>query len=71
MIEVGWNELARYMSGAFALYLILEGVVPFINPLASQRMMARLSQADPRQLRWGGLVSMILGLGLLWWVRNG
>jgi uncharacterized protein len=71
MIDVGWNELARYMSGAFALYLILEGVVPFINPLASQRMMARLSQADPRQLRWGGLVSMILGLGLLWWVRNG
>jgi uncharacterized protein len=70
MIEIGWNELARYLSGAFALYLILEGVVPFINPLASQRMMARLSQADPRQLRWGGFVSMILGLGLLWWVRN-
>jgi uncharacterized protein YjeT (DUF2065 family) len=70
-MEIGWTEFARYISGAFALYLILEGIVPFINPVASQRMMARLSQADPRQLRWGGLVSMVIGLGMLWWARNG
>jgi uncharacterized protein YjeT (DUF2065 family) len=70
-MQIGWTEFARYLSGAFALYLILEGIVPFINPVASQRMMARLSQADPRQLRWGGLVSMVIGLGMLWWARNG
>jgi uncharacterized protein len=70
-MEIGWTEFARYLSGAFALYLILEGIVPFVNPVASQRMMARLSQADPRQLRWGGLVSMVIGLGMLWWARNG
>jgi uncharacterized protein YjeT (DUF2065 family) len=70
-MQVGWTEFARYLSGAFALYLILEGIVPFINPVASQRMMARLSQTDPRQLRWGGLVSMVIGLGMLWWARNG
>ena len=30
-----------------------------------------LAQAEPAQLRWGGLISMVVGLALLWMVRNG
>jgi uncharacterized protein len=71
MMEIGWSELARYLGGAFALYLVLEGVLPFLNPAAAQRLMAKLAQTETRQLRWGGLISMMAGLALLWMVRNG
>lgn len=71
MMEIGWTELARYLAGAFALYLVIEGVLPFVNPAAAQRLMAKLAKTDPRQLRWGGLISMVAGLALLWMARNG
>ena len=71
MMQVGWSELGRYLSGAFALYLVLEGILPFVNPAAAQRLMAKLANAEPAQLRWGGLISMLAGLGLLWMARNG
>jgi uncharacterized protein YjeT (DUF2065 family) len=71
MMEIGWSELARYLAGAFALYLVLEGILPFVNPAAAQRLMARLAQTEPKQLRWGGLISMVAGLALLWMARNG
>ena len=70
-IEVGWAELGRYLGGAFALYLVLEGVLPFVNPDATKRLMGKLAQAETKQLRWGGLISMIIGLALLWMARNG
>ena len=31
-MDIGWAELARYLGGAFALYLVLEGILPFVNP---------------------------------------
>jgi hypothetical protein len=70
-MDIGWSELARYLGGAFALYLVLEGVLPFLNPSAAQRLMAKLAQTETKQLRWGGLISMIAGLALLWMARNG
>ena len=71
MMDIGWSELARYLGGAFALYLVLDGILPFVNPAAAQRLMARLSKTEPAHLRWGGLIMMVTGLALLWWVRNG
>jgi uncharacterized protein YjeT (DUF2065 family) len=70
-MDIGWSELARYLGGAFALYLVLEGVLPVLNPGAAQRLMAKLAQTETRQLRWGGLISMVAGLALLWMARNG
>jgi uncharacterized protein YjeT (DUF2065 family) len=70
-MDIGWSELARYLSGAFALYLVLEGVLPFLNPGAAQRLMARVAKTETRQLRWFGLISMVAGLALLWVARNG
>ena len=68
---MAWSELARYFGGAFALYLVLEGILPFVNPAAAQRLMAKLANAAPAHLRWGGLISMVAGLALLWIARNG
>jgi hypothetical protein len=70
-MEIGWTEFARYLLGALALYLVLEGILPFVNPAAAQRLMARLAKTEPSQLRWGGLISMVAGLALLWMARNG
>jgi len=70
-MDIGWAELGRYLGGAFALYLVLEGILPFLNPNATKRIMGKLAQADPRQLRWFGLISMVVGLAILWMARNG
>jgi uncharacterized protein YjeT (DUF2065 family) len=68
---MAWAELGRYLGGAFALYLVLEGLLPFINPGVAKKLMTRLSQTEPTQLRWGGLISIVIGLALLWMARNG
>jgi uncharacterized protein YjeT (DUF2065 family) len=70
-MDIGWTEFARYLGGAFALYLVIEGILPFVNPAAFQRLMSKLGKAEPAQLRWGGLISMVAGLALLWMVRSG
>jgi uncharacterized protein len=70
-MSLAWAELARYLGGAFALYLVLEGLLPFINPGAAKKLMVKFSQIEPTQLRWGGLIMIALGLALLWMARNG
>jgi uncharacterized protein YjeT (DUF2065 family) len=45
--------------------------LPFLNPGAAQRLMAKLAQTETSQLRWGGLISMVAGIALLWVARNG
>lgn len=54
---------------AIALVLILEGMMPFANPGWMRRMMASLSQLEDGPLRSAGLISMIMGLLLLYFVR--
>jgi uncharacterized protein YjeT (DUF2065 family) len=61
-----WSDL----WAAFALYLVLEGMMPFANPGAMKRALAQLSQLDERTLRIVGLVSMIAGAVLLYVVRG-
>jgi len=60
-----WSDL----WAALALYLVLEGLVPFANPGAMKRALAQLAQLDERTLRIAGLVSMIAGAALLYGVR--
>jgi uncharacterized protein YjeT (DUF2065 family) len=62
-----WNDL----WAAFALYLVIEGLMPFANPAAMKRALAQLSQLDERALRVVGLLSMIAGAVLLYFVRGG
>ena len=60
-----WNDLLA----ALALVLVIEGMVPFLNPKSLRRMVAMVSQLDDRTLRLTGLVSMIIGVLLLTLVR--
>ncbi len=54
---------------AVALVLVLEGIMPFLNPQGMRRTMLLITQMDDRSLRIVGLVSMVLGVILLSLVR--
>ncbi len=61
-----WSDL----WAAFALYLVIEGLMPFANPGGMRRALLQLSQLDERTLRIAGLLSMIAGAVLLYVVRG-
>jgi uncharacterized protein len=51
---------------ALALVLVLEGLFPFISPGGWRRTFQRLLELNEGQLRFFGLCSILIGLGLLW-----
>ncbi len=50
---------------AFALMLVLEGIMPFIAPAAWRETFRRLVQFSDGQIRFVGLTSMLIGLVLM------
>ena len=65
MMDVVWTDLLA----AIALLLVIEGIVPFLNPRSLRQMLETVSQLDDRTLRIVGLVSMVTGAVLLTLVR--
>ncbi|MDB5946686.1 MAG: hypothetical protein JWQ33_1712 [Ramlibacter sp.] len=53
---------------ALALMLVFEGLFPFLSPRGWRRTFERLLAMQDGQIRFFGLVSILLGLGLLWLV---
>jgi uncharacterized protein YjeT (DUF2065 family) len=51
---------------ALALVLLIEGLLPFLSPGGWKRMFSQLLQLQDGQLRFFGLVSILLGLMILW-----
>jgi uncharacterized protein YjeT (DUF2065 family) len=62
---VVWQDLLA----ALALVLVIEGMVPFLNPQSLRRMLEMVSQVDDRTLRIMGFVSMLFGVVMLYIVR--
>jgi hypothetical protein len=62
-----WSDLLA----AFALYLVLEGLLPFVSPGSWRKSLLMLTQFKDGQLRFFGLASLLVGLGLLLYVRGG
>jgi len=54
---------------AFALMLIIEGVLPFLAPSLWRDAFRRITQMSDGQIRFFGLTSMLIGLLLLFLVR--
>lgn len=50
---------------AFALMLVLEGLVPFLAPGIWRETFRRLIQLSDGQIRFVGLTSMLIGIILL------
>jgi uncharacterized protein YjeT (DUF2065 family) len=61
--------LIQDLMTAFALLLIIEGLLPFVAPQFWQKTMRELSKYDPRAIRVGGIISMLAGAVLLQFLK--
>ena len=61
-----WHELAI----ALCLLCVLEGLLPFLSPRRWRDTMLAAAQLDDRSMRLVGLVSMMLGVAMLYWIRG-
>ncbi|MGH8400133.1 MAG: DUF2065 domain-containing protein [Gammaproteobacteria bacterium] len=55
---------------ALGLMLVIEGVLPFMNPRGFKRTLAAVCKAEDRVLRIAGFVSMMAGLVVLYLARG-
>lgn len=60
-----WDDLLV----AIALVLVLEGIIPFLMPEKFRRALTQFSKLPDQTLRIMGLVSMTLGIILLYILR--
>ncbi len=60
-----WQELGV----ALAMVLVIEGIMPFVNPVAYRETMQRVAQMTSRNLRTMGLVSMLSGVAMLYFIK--
>ncbi|MEN8176875.1 MAG: DUF2065 domain-containing protein [Pseudomonadota bacterium] len=60
-----WHDLLA----AFALVLVIEGILPFASPRGARSAFEAASRMDDRILRLVGLTSMLAGLLLLYLVK--
>jgi uncharacterized protein YjeT (DUF2065 family) len=65
-MSIAWPDLAA----ALGLLLIVEGILPFLNPAGIRRALSKIAAMDDRVLRSAGAVSMLGGLLILWLVRS-
>ena len=61
-----WSDLLA----ALAIVCIIEGVMPFLNPAGMKRLLNRMAAMEEREMRIIGLVSMLVGLAILYLVRS-
>ena len=61
-----WQDLMI----ATALLLVIEGILPFLNPSMMRRVCETVLQMDDKTLRISGFVSMMIGLIILYLVNE-
>jgi uncharacterized protein YjeT (DUF2065 family) len=62
--------MGNLLLTAFALMLIIEGVLPFLLPTLWRETFRRLIELSDGQIRFIGLTSMLAGLLLLFIARR-
>jgi len=65
-MELAWGDLWT----AVALMLIIEGMLPFLNPSSFRRMLHIMSQMQEHNIRMLGGCWMGIGLVVLYLVRG-
>lgn len=53
----------------FAFYLIIEGLMPFLNPEGFKKALTIALSSDSSSLRKYGAFAILLGCGLLYWIK--
>ena len=62
--------MGNILLTAFALMLIIEGILPFLMPVMWRETFRRLTEMSDGQIRFIGLTSMLAGLLLLYIARH-
>lgn len=62
--------MLEYWIVALGLMLVLEGTMPLLFPQAWRITLRRISRMRDGQVRFVGLVSMLSGLMIVYWMKN-
>jgi uncharacterized protein len=62
----GWSDLVT----ALGLVLVIEGLLLALFPDGLKRMVAEIVTKPSQSLRVGGVVSAVIGVGVIWLVRG-
>jgi uncharacterized protein YjeT (DUF2065 family) len=65
-LNIQWDDL---LAG-LAILLVVEGLFPFLNPGRARRSFEHLARLADGDLRIAGLLSMAVGVGLLFYARS-
>ncbi len=60
--------MGHSLLDAVCLVFVLEGILPFLAPQMWRNMMQQMITQSDKALRMFGLVSMLIGIGLLYFV---
>ncbi len=60
-----WQDLLVALS----LMMVIEGIWPFLNPNGMRRALLMVANQDERSLRIMGLISMVVGVLMLYLVK--
>ena len=55
---------------AFGLFLFIEGMLYALFPLKMKSMLLKLSDVTNSQLRTGGLIFVVIGFIIIWYIKN-
>ena len=55
---------------AFGLFLFIEGALYAIFPSKMKNMIMKLSDIKDNQLRFGGLIFLIIGFLIIWYFKS-
>jgi len=62
---IDWSDLGT----ALALVLLIEGLLPLLSPRGFRQAMLAAVQMNDRTLRAVGLVTMVAGVLIIYWIR--
>ena len=60
----------RELIIAFGLFLFIEGILYAIFPSKMKNMVMKLSEIKDNQLRFGGLIFLVIGFLIIWYFKN-
>mgnify|MGYP001349015930 FL=1 len=60
----------RELIIAFGLFLFIEGILYAIFPSKMKNMIMKLKEATDNQLRIGGLIFVVIGFFIIWYLKR-
>ena len=57
--------MSEIVVAGIALMLVIEGILPFTSPRLWRETFRKLTEMTDGQIRFGGLISMLVGLAIL------